>query len=219
MKVKGSVSTLDEYESILNRAMKKAPPVKVSDTRFIIPPPRVFSEGRTTVLDNFKDIVSVLNRDPDHVMKFLVREMGTAGKIDGSRAIFQGKFTADAIWMQINRYVEEFVTCQECGRPDTHLIKQDRILMLKCDACGAWRPVQRRVLKKPVVAPQTVEEGKEYELQISAVGKKGDGIAIVSGITIFVPGAQKGETVRVVVKKLSGNLAFADRVDSGKRSK
>lgn len=197
--------------------MEKAPPVKVSDSRFIIPSPKVFSEGRTTVLDNFKDIVSVLNRDPDHVMKFLLREMGTAGKIEGSRAIFQGKFTADLIWMQINRYVEEFITCQECGRPDTHLNKQDRILMLKCDACGAWRPVQRRMLKKQAASPETVEEGKEYELHVSAVGKKGDGIAVFRGMTVFIPGAVKGQTVKVVIKKVSGNLAFAERVDTGKR--
>ncbi len=193
--------------------MKKAPPTKLSDSRFIIPPPKVFSEGRTTVLENFKDIVDVLNRDPDHVMKFLLRELGTAGKIEGSRAIFQGKFGPDGIWGQINRYVEEYITCQECGRPDTHLIKQDRILMIKCDACGAWRPVQRKMFKKEPVK-ETVEEGKEYDVMIRAVGKRGDGIAAILGFTVFVPNTQKGDTVRIIIKKVSGNLAFAERVDT-----
>ena len=34
----------------------------------------------------------MVRRDKDHLMKFMLGELGTAGKIDGNRAIFNGKF-------------------------------------------------------------------------------------------------------------------------------
>jgi len=128
---------MGEYEAYLDRAYEKLPDVITTDERFVIPEPRIFSEGKATVLENFGQIADVLNRDPDHLMKALTRELGTAGKIDGQHAVFQGKFMADAISEQINSYVEEYVKCSECGRPDTKLVKAERVLMLQCDACGA----------------------------------------------------------------------------------
>jgi len=135
---------MEEYESFLDRALSQIPDIKVMDSRFVIPEPRLFYEGRTSVLENFETIVDYINRDRNHLMTYLLRELGTAGKIEGLRAIFQGRFLRESIGAIIKSYVEEFVICSECGRPDTHLTKSDRVLMLKCDACGAHRPVKKR---------------------------------------------------------------------------
>jgi len=123
--------------------MKRMPATKESKERFAIPPVKVFYEGKTTVLENFGAIADTLNRNPEHLIKYLLQEMGTAGKIEGQRGIFQGKFSEQAIARQIESYFEEYVVCTECRLPDTHLIKSDRVLMLKCDACGAHRPCER----------------------------------------------------------------------------
>ncbi len=144
-------------------------------------------------------------------MKYLTRELGTAGKIEGSRAVFQGRFTKEMLKSNIDAYVEEYVICSECGRPDTQLVKVDRVLMLKCSACGGHRPVKKR--RVVAQAPKDeIEEGKEYELMIDSVGSKGDGIAKLSKYTIFVPNTSKGQTVKAKIKRISGNLAFAERV-------
>jgi len=188
------------------------PAAKGTKERFQIPVPRIFYEGKTTVLDNFAAIADALNRDPDHLMKFLLQELGTAGKIEGHRGVFQGKFTEQAIQNQIAAYVDEYVICSECKLPDTHLIKSDRVLMLKCDACGAHRPVKKRKAKA-VVARDVIEEGETYELRIESVGSKGDGIAKVDKYLIFVPNTSKGEIVKAKVKKISGTLAFAEIVE------
>jgi translation initiation factor 2 subunit 2 len=195
----------------LDRAIDNLPDKETTDTRFVIPEPRIMMEGKTTILDNFLNIADVLNREPDHVMKYLTREMGTAGKIEGMRAIFQGRFSKDQIQSNINAYVEEFVMCSECSRPDTQLTKMERVLVLKCSACGAHRPVKKRRSTAPV-KQDAIEEGKEYEVHIDAVGSKGDGIAKVDKYTVFVPGAAKGQTVKIKVKRLSGTLAFAEKV-------
>jgi len=209
---------MDDYLAGLDRAMKRMPATKESKERFVIPAVKVFYEGKTTVLENFRTIADILNRDPDHLMKYLLQEMGTAGKIEGQRGVFQGKFSEQAIARQIESYFEEYVVCTECRLPDTHLIKNDRVLMLKCDACGAHRPVRKRKATS-TVQKDLIEEGETYELRIESVGNKGDGIAKVDKYLIFVPGAVKGEIVKAKIKKISGTLAFSEIVErKGKAS-
>jgi translation initiation factor 2 subunit 2 len=199
-----------DYEELLNRAMAKMPDTETTDARFVIPEPKLFSEGKTTILDNFGSIADTLNRDPDHLMKYLTRELGTAGKIEGTRAVFQGRFTRAQITDNIQAYVDEYVMCSECERPDTQLVRVDRVLVLQCSACGAHRPVKKRKVSN-VVVREAIEEGGTYELRIDAVGSKGDGIAKIDKYTVFVPGAAKGDVVKVKIKKISGNLAFSER--------
>lgn len=203
---------MDDYLSGLDRAMKSMPDSKGPKERFVMPAPRVFYEGKATVLENFGAIADAFDRDPDHLMKYLLQELGTAGKIEGHRGIFQGKFSEQAISRQVESYFEEYVVCSECRLPDTHLTKSDRVLMLKCDACGAHRPVRKR---KAVAAVQkdVIEEGETYELRVESVGNKGDGIAKVDKYLVFIPGTAKGEVVKAKVKKISGTLAFAEVVE------
>jgi len=200
-----------DYEELLDRAIARLPDVETTDARFVIPEPKVFAEGKTTILDNFGNIANILNRDPDHIMKYLTRELGTAGKIDGSRAVFQGRFMRSQIANNIQAYVDEYVICSECGRPDTQIVKVDRVLILQCSACGAHRPVKKRKATH-VETKEAIEEGGTYEVRIDAVGSKGDGIAKVDKYTIFVPRTKKGDVVKIKVKRISGNLAFADLV-------
>jgi translation initiation factor 2 subunit 2 len=202
---------MGEYETYLDRAYEKLPDIVTTDERFVIPEPKIFSEGKATVLENFGQIADVLNRDPDHLMKALTRELGTAGKIDGQHAVFQGKFMADAIAEQINAYVEEYVKCSECGRPDTKLVKSERVLMLQCDACGAHRPVRKRRVRAEAKR-DALEEGEEYEFKIESVGSKGDGVAKVDKYIVYVAGASKKEIVKAKVKRISGTVVFAEPV-------
>jgi translation initiation factor 2 subunit 2 len=203
---------MEDYMKGLERAMERLPASRGTEDRFVIPPPKIFYEGKTTVLENFAGIADALNRDPDHLMKFILQEMGTAGKIEGQHAVFQGRFTEQNLERHIDSYVQEYVICSECHRPDTQLIRSDRVLMLKCEACGAHRPVRKRKTKT-VVPKDVIEEGETYELRIESVGRKGDGIARVDKFMIFVPGTAKGDIVRAKIKKISGTLAFSEVVE------
>lgn len=203
---------MEDYMKGLERAMSRLPASRGTEDRFVIPPPKIFYEGKTTVLENFAGIADALNRDPDHLMKFILQEMGTAGKIEGQHAVFQGRFTEQNLERHIDSYVQEYVICSECHRPDTQLIRSDRVLTLKCEACGAHRPVRKRKTKT-VVPKDVIEEGETYELRIDSVGRKGDGIARVDKFMIFVPGTAKGDIVRAKIKKISGTLAFSEVVE------
>jgi translation initiation factor 2 subunit 2 len=192
--------------------MKKMPDTKGPKERFVMPTPKVFYEGKTTVLENFGTIADAFDRDPEHLFKYLLQEMGTAGKIEGHRGVFQGKFPEQAVVRQIDSYFEEYVACSECRLPDTHLIKSDRVLMLQCDACGAHRPVRKRKATA-TIQKDLIEEGGIYELRVESVGNKGDGIAKVDKYLIFIPSTVKGEIVKAKIKKISGTLAFAEVVE------
>ena len=135
---------MEEYVNQLDKALKQIPSTKTSDSRFVIPTLKVFIEGKTTIFDNFDVICDYINREQEHVMKFLLNELGTAGKIVGNRVIFQGRFSRDEVERQIQRYMEEYVICWECKKPDSHFEKLERVWVLKCDACGAIRPIMKR---------------------------------------------------------------------------
>jgi len=203
---------MNDYLADLDRALSKLPEIKGTGERFVVPDPKLLTEGKTTVLENFAAIADKMNRDPEHVFKFLLRELGTAGKREGHRAIFQGKFSSSVFFQLIDAYIKDYVTCSECGRPDTHLVKVERFLALRCDACGAHRPVSKHAAPH-LVKEEAIKEGEMYEVRIEAVGSKGDGIAKRDKYTIYVPGAAKGDTVKIKIKKITGNLAFSEFIE------
>ena len=130
------------YEELLDKAYEQLPETIFEETRFKVPKGYSVIQGSRTVIKNFGDIASTLNRDPQHVLKYLLRELGTSGNVEGNRAILQGKFTHYLINDRISDYVDNFVMCHECNRPDTVIIRDDRIDMLKCMACGARAPLK-----------------------------------------------------------------------------
>ncbi|MFT4297960.1 MAG: TRAM domain-containing protein, partial [Candidatus Woesearchaeota archaeon] len=60
-----------------------------------------------------------------------------------------------------------------------------------------------------------VREGEELDLNIEAVGEKGDGIAKKEGFVIFVPNTQVGQNARVKVTKVLRKVAFGEVVGEG----
>jgi translation initiation factor 2 subunit 2 len=127
----------EEYEKLLDRALGQVPKAVFESSRFQIPESEVSITGNHTILRNFRGLASALNREPEHLIKYLLRELGVAGHLEGTQAVFQGKFSQAAVDNRVRRYAEEFVLCRECGKPDTRLERRERIYMLRCEACGA----------------------------------------------------------------------------------
>lgn len=130
-----------EYDDQLERALEKTPDISEQGSRFEVPDPEVRTEGNVTVVENFQAIVDQLGRDEDHVLKVLQSEVGTSAHIDESgRARLTGEFRQDRVASAVDSYTEDFVTCPECGLPDTELVTEQGATMLQCDACGARSP-------------------------------------------------------------------------------
>lgn len=197
-----------DYNNLLKRVHSATAKERIDDDRFKVPKVDVFYEGNTTVLKNFDKIIDVLNRDADHFLKFLLGSVGTAGEISSGRVIFQGKIPMKTIQDRLDEYVDTYVICSECHRPDTHLVKKDRTLLIRCDACGAFRSIGSMKKRKTVVPREVLKEGEVYDLMIKDIGKRGDGVAFFDKYVVYIPGAIKGSTVKVKIEKISGTVAF-----------
>jgi translation initiation factor 2 subunit 2 len=126
-----------DYEEMLKRARSQIPETSSKHERLELPRLHYSVVGMRTIVYNFKEVADALNRNPQHLLKYLTREMATAATTQESRVIFQGKFSQDTLERLIQRYMETFVICPVCKRPDTKIVKEKRLSFLACEACGA----------------------------------------------------------------------------------
>ena len=107
-----------------------------------MPEPEILIEGNQTILRNFSAIVDAMDRDGNHVYQFLINELGTSGTREQVRVLFKGRVPPKRIKEKIVSYVKSYILCGQCRAPDTRFIKEERTTLLKCQACGATRPVK-----------------------------------------------------------------------------
>jgi len=134
---------MDSYEALLKKAQEELHEITHGDERFVIEKVKGHLQGNKTVLGNLRKISKDLGRTLDHLLKYLLRELATPGKIVGGRVILGTKVSATRINKKIKKYASEFVFCSECSKPETTLIEEKGISYLRCNACGAKKPVKR----------------------------------------------------------------------------
>jgi len=199
--------TDDYYVSLLDRAKNCLPETIENHERFSLPEMDVLQEGKITVIRNFIDITDRLRRDPQHVLQYLLRELGTPGNIEGRRSVLKAKLSITQISERIQEYTDMFVICSECGLPDTHMLKEGRTHVLECEACGARRPINARKSSKSDTSSD-LRAGDVIEVLIHDMGKKGDGVGKYQSYLVVVPGTVKGTRVKVKITNISGTTAF-----------
>ncbi len=128
---------MDSYDALLDRALAGITKTGTSGERFELPVAQVQVIGARTIVVNFTDVVDRLNRDPHQVLKYLAKEMATAGSFERGRGYFQGKFSRETINRLVGVYANRFVICPVCHRPDTRIERRERLSFLVCEACGA----------------------------------------------------------------------------------
>ncbi len=60
-----------------------------------------------------------------------------------------------------------------------------------------------------------VKVGEEYDVQITDIAAKGDGIAKVEGFIIFIAGASKGDTCKIRIKEVARRFAVGEKIGAG----
>ncbi len=130
------------YKQMLDRAFKNLPKSKNITTRFDIPKVTGSLQGNKTIITNLSQISKILRRPESHIFKFLLRELATTGDMKKGGTIFIGKFSSGILNTKIEKYVKEFILCNQCKKPDTKLIKEKGITFKHCEACGARSSVR-----------------------------------------------------------------------------
>ncbi len=133
-----------DYMELLQRARSQLPQKVLTKERFIMPSIESIIEGSKTYIVNWPEILKSLNADEqrkDHLSKYLARENATSAVEEGNRLVLQGRFSEPQLNKVLTTYIKHYVLCPICGKPDTHLIKEERLTIKVCEACGARQAV------------------------------------------------------------------------------
>ena len=136
---------MESYEQMLEETYSHLKQAENNGERFEIPKAEGRFEGKKTIVTNFFQMSNSLRRDPQHFMKFLLKELATPGQIEGERLILNNKIPSAKINLKIEDYAKEFVICKECKKPDTELVKEERLMFINCLACGAKHSIRSKI--------------------------------------------------------------------------
>ncbi|MDD1776502.1 MAG: TRAM domain-containing protein [Candidatus Methanomethylicus sp.] len=55
-----------------------------------------------------------------------------------------------------------------------------------------------------------VEVGKEYEVLVKELSRRGEGIARIEGFVVFIPNTKTGDRVKIKISKITEKFALAE---------
>jgi translation initiation factor 2 subunit 2 len=192
-----------KYDALLDKAIKELPDVLKEHSRFEKPAVDSIIQGKTTVVKNLGDIAKAINRDVDLVSKYLIKELGTAGTHDAQHLVLKGQFREPQIQNRFDAFLEEFVLCSECTRPDTKIMREERIRR----SIGSIKAPTQKEEKKELAI------GDEITVEITKLGRKGDGLAKIGNYLVFVSGARVGQKVKARITGIQNTMIFAVTIE------
>jgi len=130
---------------MLKSGRKNLPKSTLKTERFEILRVKGHIQGNKTVISNFYQIANILRRKPEHLLKYILKELATPGDLKKNALIIGRKVSASGLNEKIEQYVNLFVLCKECKKPDTKLDKEAGIPFMKCMACGAKYPLLTKI--------------------------------------------------------------------------
>ena len=126
---------MGNYEALLDEAYENVQPVEECG-RFEVLKVKGHHQGTKTIISNFSQIVACIRRDSDHFIKFLTKELASSAEVSGDRLILSRKVSSKDVNDKIEKYVQLFVLCPQCKKPDTELGNEGGKNYLRCLACG-----------------------------------------------------------------------------------
>ena len=136
------------YDELLGRVfgiLREKNPALSEKAKTIVKPPQVLREGtKKTVFANLMEICNAMHRPHEHVVQYLLAELGTTGTLDGQqRLVLKGRFLPKVFEGVLRHYFIDYVICNMCKSSNTELVKEQssRLSYCRCQACGASRSV------------------------------------------------------------------------------
>lgn len=131
-----------DYEKLLDVAKSKLPEIETTTERLKIPELDILAEGNKTIIRNMFTIANILRRDPEQMMKYFMKHFATPGYIRNKKVILGRKILKPELKKTLTQYIEDFVICPVCQKPDTVIISNGAYGFLKCNACGSKTPIK-----------------------------------------------------------------------------
>jgi predicted RNA-binding protein with TRAM domain len=67
-------------------------------------------------------------------------------------------------------------------------------------------------------SPKPIKIGEEYDVTVTDIGAKGDGITKVNNFVVFVINGKKGEKCRIRIKEVANKFAIAEKIGEAKEA-
>ncbi|MEM0381924.1 MAG: translation initiation factor IF-2 subunit beta [Nitrososphaerota archaeon] len=138
------LSSREAYERMLDRVLSRVQSSRLDrGERTISLTPEIVHEHKQTVILNFRQLADALGREPQHLARFIFKETGRPGTLDGDRAVLSGRVNDEELGKLLQLYFREFVKCPVCGGIDTKIVSEKRFRFLVCEICGAKTPIRK----------------------------------------------------------------------------
>ncbi|MBD3209957.1 translation initiation factor IF-2 subunit beta [Candidatus Micrarchaeota archaeon] len=132
-----------EYEQLLDNIYSSLPKKAETTERFEMPQFSYFTEGNKTIIKNFRAVAEKIRREPAFLSKYLSKELAVPAEQQGERLVLQRKLSGGILNKKLEEFINKYVICKQCNRPDTHIEEAgNRLQMLVCESCGASAPIR-----------------------------------------------------------------------------
>ncbi len=133
-----------DYTKLLDRLYLSLPSRAKENTRFELPKAQSMIQGKQTIWKNFVKVSKDLNRDTDLLYKFVMKEISTSSTIINNQSlVLNGTFDNHKINIILDKFINAYVLCSACKKPDTQISTKNNIKVLRCTACGAVTPLSK----------------------------------------------------------------------------
>ncbi len=133
---------MKSYIEMLNEIYEKLPKKVETIDRYKLPQLEIEYKGNKTIIKNIEKILNFIRRDKKNFKKTFSRILGVQINFEGNELIINANVSKQVIENKINEYVNKFVICEVCQKPETVLEEENNILYLRCLACG-YRKILR----------------------------------------------------------------------------
>lgn len=146
------VDSLYDYTGLLARCTERQERhhnemILRSQAPVTIPHADLAVERTRSVLRNWKSYVRLcraLNRDPQLFQQYVNQSYVCQSSINSREQMIFTVRTSKATFDNVLRtFLDEYVTCLECQKAQTHLIKTASFWRVECQLCGSQRTAQR----------------------------------------------------------------------------
>ena len=122
------------FSKLLDRVYNE---IEGNKERAKVPLPKLgFLGGRKTIWANYTSTCEALNRNSEHIMKFISSELAVPCNIGGSGEMtLKSKFRQNKMESILKKYIIGYVQCRSCRTLKTGLEKENRITYIQCLSC------------------------------------------------------------------------------------
>ena len=101
-------------------------------------------DGGTNLL-NLEVIAKDLQRNAEDLLKYIGIETATHSFQKNKGYRLKGNFSIEKLEMVIEKYIDQFVICKKCSKPDTFIcLDSKKNLFVVCTACGNHNRLENR---------------------------------------------------------------------------